>query len=88
MYKFTELEEKQQTLNPDAVLKQIRKEAERVLSSGPIIDFTEAAISLAKNFQDFDQWLSGEGYLPDAWSFPEPCELCGRKDCEVYCQED
>lgn len=81
------LKEEKETLNPDVVLKQIRKEAARVLVYGGNSAFGNDAKSLAQNFQDLDDWLSQEGYHPTAWSFPEPCELCGSKDCEGNCQE-
>lgn len=55
-------------LNPDLVLKQIRKEAARLkLGNMSLEEYMETSASLADNFEDLDDWLSEEGYLPNAW---------------------
>lgn len=65
-------------MDPDVLLKQIRKEAERVLLQAAVLcslnDLEETAESLAKNFQDLDRWLSQQGFLPKDWFFPSMTE--------------
>ena len=54
-------------LNSDAVLKQLRKEAERIRLG----DMTpETVMSMVDNFRDLDDWLSQQGAPPMDWFFP------------------
>jgi len=71
-------EEFVEAVNPDATLKAIRKEAERVilaLNTKPtdmsaLAELLSASESMTLNFQALDSWLSQQGYLPKDWFFP------------------
>jgi hypothetical protein len=73
--------EREETMDPDVTLKQIRKEAERIMLvadlTNPSVkkDYMEAAESLAENFINLDSWLSQQGFLPKAWFFPKDDEV-------------
>lgn len=56
-------------MDPNAVLKEIRKLIERAsdLESFPRPDPAELLTELASAVEDLDEWLTKGGFLPSAW---------------------